>query len=74
MTIAAVHDARAGCGCSLPPELRALLLESNGVLDEYGDRAFAGRAQGLAAQERDEARASFFASVSRDLGLFPEAG
>ena len=36
-------------------------------------RSFAGRAQGLAAEERDPARAEFFGNVSRDLGLFGEA-
>ena len=35
-------------------------------------RAFAGRAQGLAATARDASRAAFFTGVSRDLGLFPE--
>jgi len=35
--------------------------------------AFATRAQDLAAKARDPSRAAFFASVSRDLGLFPEA-
>ena len=41
---------------------------------EVQRRAFAGRAQGLAAKEPDEARAGFFRTVSTDLGLFPGAG
>ena len=36
-------------------------------------RAFAGRCQGLAAQERDVARAAFFGGLGRDLNLFPDA-
>ena len=35
----ALNDAEAALGVALPPELRALLLESDGISDKFGDGA-----------------------------------
>ena len=65
-------------GDTVDPDAAVRQLEAAAAALQAGPddqkRSFAGRAQGLASKERDEARAAFFRSVSRDFDLFPGKG